>query len=192
MTELDRVRGLLGDDTSLADTCPGEEGSAELAEELLPRPFGRYELLSVVGRGGFGCVYAAHDPELDRQVAIKLMLPGGDLPLERFLREARTVAHLAHANVVPIHEVGEEEGQAFLVMDFIEGHTLNEAELSPGEAAELLATVAETLHFVHEAGVIHRDLKPHNLMRDTTGHVWVMDFGLARRSDGEASLTRAG
>jgi tetratricopeptide (TPR) repeat protein len=187
VTNLDRVRDLLGEDTTLA---PAEADSGE--EDLLPRPFGRYELLSVVGRGGFGTVYAAHDPELDRQVAVKVMLLGADLPLERFLREARTVASLAHAHVVPIHEVGEEEGRAYLVMDFVDGETLDLIELSPHEVAEVLATVAETLHFVHEAGVIHRDLKPHNLMRDDKGHVWVMDFGLARKLEGGTSLTRAG
>jgi WD40 repeat protein len=163
------------------------------------RDFGRFELLDIVGRGAFGTVYKARDPELDRVVAIKLpragnLAPGA--PFDRFLREARSVAQLRHPSIVPVHEVGQQDGLPYLVSDFVHGVTL--ADLltgrrpTPTEAARLVSRVAEALEYAHRQGVVHRDVKPSNIMLDDDGAPHVMDFGLAKRDAGEVTMTMAG
>jgi WD40 repeat protein/Flp pilus assembly protein TadD len=160
---------------------------------------GKFELLNTVGHGGFGTVYKARDPELDRVVAIKVPRAGnltGSQELDRFLREARSVAQLRHPSIVSIHEVGEHEGVPYLVSDFVQGVTL--ADLLSGrrpgfrEAADLVAAVAEALQYAHEQGVVHRDVKPSNIMLGEGGTPFVMDFGLARREVGEITMTVEG
>lgn len=160
---------------------------------------GRFELLDAVGHGSFGTVYKARDPELDRLVAIKLPRAGnvaGPQERDRFLREARSVAQLRHPSIVSIHEVGQEEGLPYLVSDFVEGITLSDylSGRLPTfrEAAELLAIVADTLHYAHGEGVIHRDVKPSNIMLGPDGRPCVMDFGLAKRDAGEITMTTEG
>jgi WD40 repeat protein/tRNA A-37 threonylcarbamoyl transferase component Bud32 len=160
---------------------------------------GRFELLHVLGTGAFGTVYKARDPQLDRVVALKVPRPGA-LPegqdFERFQREARSVAQLRHPGIVAIHEVGEHDGAPFLVSDFVAGATLADVltarQLTPREAAALIAAVADALHYAHEQGVVHRDVKPSNIMTGSDGTPTLMDFGLARREAGEATLTLDG
>ncbi|MGF1582285.1 MAG: protein kinase [Gemmataceae bacterium] len=163
------------------------------------RSIGRFEVIDTLGNGAFGTVYLANDPELDRKVAIKVPRSGNlstDEDRDRFLREARSAAQLRHASIVTVHEVGTHEGNPFLVSDFVRGMTLADMltgqRPSPRESAELIATMAEALHYAHQQGVIHRDIKPSNIMLDDQGHPYVMDFGLAKRDAGEVTMTIEG
>src|SRR6266542_1470778 len=176
------------------DTGPTSAGT-RCAGQLL----GRFMLLDTVGQGAFGTVYRARDPELDRTVALKVPRAGnlaGPQELDRFLREARSVAQLRHPSIVVIHEVGQVDGLPYLVSDFVEGLTLSDRlsarRLGQREAAELLAKVAEAVQYAHEQGIVHRDLKPSNIMLDAAGQPVVMDFGLAKREVGEITMTLDG
>jgi len=171
-------------------TTGWQPGSAKL---------GKFELIETVGQGAFGTVYKARDPELDRIVAVKVPRAGnlaGPQELDRFLREARSVAQLHHPAIVTVHEVGQQDGVPYLVSDFVQGVTLADRltarRPSFPEAAELIAAVAEALQFAHERGVIHRDVKPSNIMIGADGRPCVMDFGLAKREAGEITMTIEG
>jgi serine/threonine protein kinase len=162
---------------------------SSIPDELLPRPFGRYTLRRLLGRGGMGRVYLAHDPQLDRLVALKMPNPVTDAPgwRDRFLTEARAAATLLHPNVCPVHEVGEVDGQPYLTMGYIEGQTLatklaSYGVFSPQAAVELLVIVARAMQEAHRRGIVHRDLKPANVMLDSAGRPVIMDFGLATRA----------
>jgi predicted Ser/Thr protein kinase len=159
--------------------------------------FGRYRVVRRLGRGGMGSVYLAHDIELDRPVALKVphVRPedGPDF-LERFRREARAAAQLAHPNICRVYDVGQVGGVPFLTMDFVEGRPLSDLVAGPMAgpgAARLVRTLALALGAAHARGVIHRDLKPSNVMIREDGTPILMDFGLARR-DGDARLTASG
>jgi tRNA A-37 threonylcarbamoyl transferase component Bud32 len=160
---------------------------------------GRFEILETLGQGTFGTVYKARDPELDRVVAIKVPRAGdltGAADLGRFLREARSVARLRHAGIVPVHEVGQADGLPFLVCEFVPGVTLDDRlavhAFAPRQAAELVATLAETLDYAHRQGVVHRDVKPSNIMLGDNGTLYLMDFGLAKRDAGDTTMTVEG
>jgi tRNA A-37 threonylcarbamoyl transferase component Bud32/tetratricopeptide (TPR) repeat protein len=160
---------------------------------------GKYHLLEQVGQGAFGSVYKARDPELDRIVALKIPRSGnlpGEQERDRFLREARSVAQLRHSAIVPIHEVGQVEGLPYLVSEFVHGVTLDDRltdrPLPFRESAQLVATVADALQYAHERGVVHRDVKPSNIMLDEKGLPHLMDFGLAKRDAGEVTMTVEG
>lgn len=163
------------------------------------RYMGDYELIEEIAAGGMGVVWKARQVKLDRVVAVKMirggMLAGTD-EVQRFQAEAQAAANLRHPNIVGIHEVGEHEGQHYYSMDFIEGTTLADVchgkPMNAREAAELLRTVCGAVHFAHQRGVLHRDLKPHNLMIDTSGQPHVLDFGLAKRLDDDQGLTMSG
>jgi hypothetical protein len=160
---------------------------------------GRFDLIEKVGEGGFGTVYKARDAELDRTVAVKVPRAGflaGLQELDRFLREARAAAQLRHPSIVAVHEVGESDGVPFIVSDFVRGVSLAD-RLSAWrptfrDAAQLVAAVAEALHYAHERGVVHRDVKPQNIMMHEDNTPCVMDFGLARRDTGEITMTIEG
>ena len=157
---------------------------------------GRYSLERELGRGGMGVVYLAREVRLDRPVAIKLLPPSksSDPKLrERFLREARTAAKLSHPNVIPIHAVEEIGEFVFFAMAYIEGETLTErvrrgGPLAPSEAARVLRDVAWALDYAHGHGVIHRDVKPDNILLESTGRVLVADFGIAGVVAGAGAL----
>jgi serine/threonine-protein kinase len=158
---------------------------------------GRYSLERELGRGGMGVVYLAREVRLDRPVAIKLLPPAkaSDPHLrDRFLREARTAAKLSHPNVIPIHAVEEIGGFVFFAMAFIEGETLTErvrrrGPLAPSEAARVLRDVAWALAYAHAQGVIHRDVKPDNILLESGGRVLVADFGIASVVAGAGALS---
>jgi serine/threonine protein kinase len=149
---------------------------------------GRYEVLRRIGRGGMGVVYAAVDRELERNVAIKLLLAGRPAGRERMLREARALARLAHPNVVTVHEVGTHDNQVYVAMEFIEGPTLRQWLEQPHSRAELFDVfmqAARGLHAAHCAGLVHRDFKPDNVIVGNDGRVRVLDFGLAKAAEHE-------
>lgn len=161
--------------------------------------FGNYELLGEVAKGGMGVVWRARQQALNRTVAVKMIRSGlfaDKDEVQRFHAEAQAVAQLRHPNIVNVHEIGEHEGQHYYSMDFIEGSTLAERchgkAMNVREAAELLRTVCEAVHFAHQRGFLHRDLKPHNIMVDSEGRPHVLDFGLAKRIDEDQSLTLTG
>ncbi|RMG10670.1 MAG: serine/threonine protein kinase [Planctomycetota bacterium] len=159
---------------------------------------GDYEVLAEVARGGMGAVYRARDPQLGRDVAIKVLRPAGR-PTEhyrkRLLREAKALAKLNHPGVVAVHRVGEQDGQPYLVMDWVEGETLQarlerEGPFAPRLAAEVVRRLAETLHYAHGEGVLHRDLKPENVLVTTEGDLRITDFGLSKDLNASGSGTQ--
>mgnify|MGYP001376189881 CR=1 FL=1 len=177
---------------------------ADAAEAFEPPtgPMGDFELIREIGRGGMGIVYEAHQVSVDRRVALKL-LPASDWMdarrIERFEHEARAAAALHHTNIVPVFSSGYELGTHFLAMQYIDGHSLDQVDLaetatSPQShhlaVAEIGRQVAEALEHAHDQGVIHRDVKPANLLLDSQGTVWLSDFGLAKQQD-RGSLTAA-
>ena len=167
----------------------------------LPELFGRYKIIKALGKGGMGAVYLAEDPTLERKIAIKvpfLNADQNDSILERFYREAKSVAALRHPNICPVHEVGETNGTHFMTMAFIEGKSLADfakpdQPLSIKVVLNLVRKVALALEEAHSHGIIHRDLKPANVMIDKKKEPVIMDFGLARREGKpEEQLTRDG
>jgi serine/threonine protein kinase/Tfp pilus assembly protein PilF len=159
--------------------------------------FGDYELLGEIGRGGQGVVYRAHQKSLNRTVALKVigLGPWGTgAHLKRFRREAEAAANLDHPFIVPIHEVGERDGCCYFSMNFIEGGQLDEVvrrtPISIRQVADLIAKLARTVHYAHEHGILHRDIKPGNILLDAKGEPHLTDFGLARLVEAESTVTR--
>src|SRR3989440_12727639 len=150
-----------------------------------------YELEELVGSGGMSSVYRAHDRLLDRKVALKILheqYTADDQYVERFRREARAVASLSHPNIVTILDRGEDEGRQFIVFELVEGRTLaeilqEEGRLPVRRALEIAIQVARGLAFAHEHGLVHRDVKPQNVILNGDGRAKVTDFGIARSLD---------
>jgi tRNA A-37 threonylcarbamoyl transferase component Bud32 len=166
---------------------------------MTPKKIGRYEVKSELGRGGMATVYKAHDPLFEREVAVKV------LPREmlhdpqfrvRFEREAKTVASLEHQAIVPVYDVGEEDGQPYFVMRYMTGGSLSErissGSLSIAETAHIMNRLANALDEAHSKGVVHRDLKPGNIMFDHVGEPYVSDFGIAKIAEGKGVATITG
>jgi TolB-like protein/predicted Ser/Thr protein kinase/Tfp pilus assembly protein PilF len=159
--------------------------------------FGGYQLLEEIGRGGQGVVYRAQQRSLNRTVALKVIGLGHwatEAHLKRFRREAEAAAQLEHPCIVPIYEVGEQEGSCYFSMKFVEGGQLDEVvrgEPMPlRRSAELIAKVARTVHYAHEHGILHRDIKPGNILLDGKGEPHLTDFGLVRLVETESTVTR--
>jgi eukaryotic-like serine/threonine-protein kinase len=168
---------------------PEREAAAPIPAESMPRHIGRYRVERVLGKGSFGLVYLAHDEQLQRPVAVKV--PHRNLishpeDFQAHLTEARTVASLDHPNIVPVYDVGSNDSfPVFIVSKYIEGTTLaqriKDDRPSLTETMELVATIAATLHYAHGKGLVHRDVKPGNILLDNSGKPFVGDFGLALR-----------
>ncbi len=157
-----------------------------------------FKLVERLGMGGFGAVWKAHDTELDRTVAIKIPRTGqlDKQHQDLFLREARSTAQLRHPNIVPVFEVGRDGDTLYIVSEYVRGLSLSDrltaGALTTHEAASMCATIADALHHAHEQGVVHRDMKPANVMLSAAGEPHLMDFGLARREANEITMTIEG
>jgi serine/threonine protein kinase len=204
----DRAR-LLADHPSLApqleQALDGLEFIQRATADTSPAPtqLGDFHIVREVGRGGMGVVYEAEQISLKRRVALKVLRFGAvadEVAMQRFQREAETVAQLHHTNIVPIFAVGCEHGARYYAMQFIEGRNLAErahagrspaSHLAPRDVADWGLQAADALAHAHQRGIIHRDIKPSNLILDRDGRIWLTDFGLARRVD-DVALSVAG
>ena len=186
---------------------PGD-AKTEIVESLRQAPpppeapgtrFANYELVERLAQGGMGVVYKARDVELGRLVALKVILTGRfatEAEIARFRHEAEAAANLDHPSIVPIYEIAEHEGWPYFTMKFVEGGSLANHvarfRRDPRLAARMMATVAGAVHYGHRRGVLHRDLKPHNILIDEHGQPHVADFGVAKRLTDDAQMTRTG
>lgn len=166
-----------------ADTAPFQPPTVEEVARLFPQ----LEILGFIGKGGMGAVYKARQPALDRLVALKILPPqvaSGPAFTERFNREARALARLSHPNIVAVHEFGQVNGLPFFIMEFVDGLNLRQLErtrkLSAREALQIVPQICEALQFAHDEGIVHRDIKPDNILIDKRGRVKIADFGIAK------------
>src|SRR5690242_3810528 len=187
---------VMGDGWSLV-TAPGGAGTAS---GMGPGRViaNRYEILELLGEGGMGAVFKAMDRQLERLVALKVIRPelaGNPQVLRRFKQELLLARQVTHKNVIRIFDLGVADGLHFITMDFVQGRDLNalmeDRRFTPEETVKIIRQVAEALDAAHTESVIHRDLKPHNIMLTDNGKVYVMDFGLARSVE-NSGLTRTG
>ncbi len=198
MEPLDLQPARAAESPAPATRVGGNEYVNLAASQPLPGHIGRYLVLDVLGTGGMGIVYAAYDPELDRKVALKVMDPEVDAARtsrrqDILRREAQALARLAHPNIVAIHDVGVVGGRVFVAMEFVPGRTLRQCwqEESPGWQAVVAAMVqaGQGIVAAHAAGLVHRDIKPDNLLLGVDGRVRVADFGIARFDPGATAST---
>jgi len=168
-------------------------------DSLVGKSLGQFRIVERIGAGGMATVFKAYQPTLDRYVAVKV-LPAyhaqDPIFVKRFTQEARSVAKLQHANIVPIHEFGEQDGITYIVMEYVEGGTLKDRlkqrALTVPEAVDFVIQAAEGLGCAHSHGIIHRDVKPANMLLRKDGHLLLSDFGIAKILEGTTNLTRVG
>lgn len=178
---------LVGAISSVIQDSAESRAQQAAAPSLIGRRIGRYEIQSLLGAGGMGEVYLAHDVMLDRRIALKILpaqFAEDDAQVQRFEREARAASALNHPNIITIHEIGQGAGHHFIATEFITGQTLrarlNAGQIKLGEALKIAAQIASALAAAHSAGIIHRDIKPENVMTRPDGLVKLLDFGLAK------------
>ena len=180
-----------------ADTRTTQASDGSMRDRL--RTVGRFQVVRWLGRGHFGTVFEAYDPELDRMVALKVPryeLLEDSIESQRFIREARNASQLHHAAIVPIFDLGEFEGKAYIVSELVRGSSLDklmsQRRFTFPESARLVASIAEGLEYAHQQNVVHRDIKPSNIMIDQNGDPRILDFGLALRPECDVTLTMDG
>ncbi len=173
-------------------------GNSDDMNVLVGKTLGQFRIVERIGAGGMATVFKAYQPTLDRYVAIKV-LPAyharDPIFVKRFVQEARAVAKLAHPNIVQIHDFGEQDGITFIVMEYVDGGTLKDRlkkPLPPAEAIDFTIQAAEGLDCAHSNGIIHRDVKPANMLVRKDGHLLLSDFGIAKILEGTTNLTRVG
>jgi serine/threonine protein kinase len=162
------------------------ESGLKLTEDS-PVHFGRYTIIRELGQGGSGRVYLARDPELGREIAVKILDRGVAAQPERFRREMGILAALRHPNIVTIYDAGSEDGRPYYAMEYAPGRSLAEAKLPLSDAVRILEQVALACHAAHEKGIVHRDLKPANVL--LADRPLVADFGIAKVADAERTET---
>lgn len=179
-------------------------GAAKASRPDAPKRVGRFIIRTWLGEGAFGVVFRAHDPQLDREVALKILKPeqlDSARRVQRFFREAKAAANLRHPNIVPVFDCGRDAGHCYLTSAFVAGRSLaaelqdqqGAQRLPPGRAATIARRLAEALSYAHRHGVIHRDIKPANVLLDESGEPLIADFGLALRPEpGDERLTQEG
>jgi len=179
--------------------APETKCEGKCAESPIGKAFGKYIIENKLGQGGMGVVYLAHDPDLNRRVALKLMLLEDEASVERFSREARASAKLKHSNIIQVYEIGLIEERHYFTMEYIDGESLDklielkDERLSPRRTAEIIRDIAMALDYAHKQDIIHRDIKPANILIDKEGRVYLTDFGLAKELSGTGhSLTMSG
>ncbi len=176
----------------------GTSGTVAMPNQTGLRRLGRFELKRLLGQGEFGRVYLAFDPELEREVALKVLTFGSGQRkrVQRFLTEAKAAARLRHPNIVPTFESGQADGRYYIASEYIEGETLSKEmkrqQFSPAQAAGIVYKLADALSHSHENDVVHRDVKPQNILIDQRGEPHLMDFGLAKRVDDDSTVTTDG
>ncbi len=185
----------MAESDDLARTATAAAGAGGAAP-LLGDTLGRYRLERMLGEGGMGVVHAAFDPDLERRVALKVLrtADGSDQARQRLLREARAMARLTHANVVTVHEVGSASGRDYVAMELIDGESLDQwlraQRRSPREIVDAFVAAGRGLAAAHAAGLVHRDFKPHNVLRRRDGRICVTDFGLARGVENQVAFDK--
>jgi eukaryotic-like serine/threonine-protein kinase len=183
--------------TGLGSLVEEDDQVPDASAAPMQMEFGDYELLEEIGRGGQGVVYRARQKSLNRTVALKVIGLGHwatEAHLKRFRLEAEAAASLEHSCIVPIYEIGERDGSCYFSMKFVEGGQLDQVvrrdPMSIRCAVELIAKIARTVHYAHEHGILHRDIKPGNILLDAKGEPHLTDFGLARLVETESTVTR--
>src|SRR5215468_5373034 len=177
---------------------PNQVDNSNDLSMLVGKSLGQFRIAERIGSGGMAMVFKAYQPTLDRFVAVKV-LPAhyarDPVFVKRFEREARSVAKLAHPNIVQIHDFGEQDNITYIVMEYVDGGTLKDRlkrALPPGEAIDFIIQAAEGLDCAHRNGIVHRDVKPANMLVRKDGHLLLSDFGIAKILEGTTNLTRAG
>ena len=166
----------------------------------MPEKIGKYQIVERVGRGGMGMIFKAHDPVLDRSVALKVISPDIEITDElraRFYREAQACARMSHPNIVTIYDMGEDDGRLYIVMELLEGDELKRLvaqrkALPLEDKLSIMVQVCDGLHYAHQKGIVHRDIKPGNIFVQRSGQAKILDFGIAQIANTEGGLTRTG
>jgi serine/threonine protein kinase len=160
---------------------------------------GQYTIIDQIGHGGMAAVYRAKQHSVDREVAIKILPPSMTMIegfQERFYREVDIISHLTHPHILPVHDFGEQDGLAYIVMPYITGGTLSglikQGPIDPGRTSTLMNQIASALDYAHGQGIMHRDMKPGNVLLDPQGNAYLADFGLAKVTDSQSGLTGTG
>src|SRR5450759_3406991 len=194
MAEAEGVFGIM----QAGNNYPRQASSSDDMEKLVGKELGQFRIVERIGVGGMATVFKAYQRTLDRYVAIKV-LPAyhaqDPVFVKRFIQEARSVAKLAHPNIVQIHDFGEQDNITYIVMEYVDGGTLKDRlrrPLPPADAIDFVIQAAEGLDCAHRNGIVHRDVKPANMLLRKDGHLLLSDFGIAKLLETTTNLTRVG